>query len=128
MGAEKKKESNQKSNSYFFAFLASIVGCIVGIIAVKYLRDYDYKSVGPIGLFCGLFSLIFIRKRTNLFGIWCLILAFFVSVRTEFIMFSSKQTLNEFLQNWQNISPKSMASILFGTFVAFYFGRGKKES
>lgn len=123
--AKDNSESSQKSNNYIGAILSSIVGVVAGVFAVKYLISQGYNSVGPIGLFCGLFSLIFIRRRSNLFGIWCLILALTASLYAELYFFHHSLSINEFLQNLSDLPLKTLGSIAFGTLVAFYFGRGR---
>lgn len=125
--AKKNSDNAQKSNNYIGAFFSSIIGVIAGVYAVKYIISHGYNSVGPIGFFCGIFSLIFIRRRSNLFGFWCLILALMASLYAELYFFHRHLTINAFLENVPNLPPKTLASIAFGTFVAFYFGRGRDK-
>lgn len=125
--SKNKSDNSQKSNNYIGAFFSSIIGVVAGVYAIKYIYSQGFNSVAPIGFFCGLFSLIFIRSRSNLFGLWCLILALTTSLYAELYFFHPKITINAFLENLSGLPLKTLGSIAFGTLIAFYFGRGRDK-
>ena len=135
MAKEKKAESKKKSNKILFAFIASIVGCIIGYFIVKYLFQNGLSifskgtdSIIIIGPCCGFASLIFMRVRNSFFGIWCFLIALFVTLFAEiFIVRPKTESINFFFEHLKDLDPKVLASIVVGPFIAFYFGRGPKE-
>lgn len=125
--AKENQDSSQKSNNYIGAFFCSLIGVIAGFYTIKFLISHGYNSVGPIGFFVGIFSLVFIKRRSNLFGIWCLILALSTSLYAELHFFHSSLSINAFLQNLSELPFKTKATIVFCALVAFYFGRGRDK-
>ena len=134
MAEKKKSASAKKSNKIFLAFIASIVGCIIGFFLVKYLFQNGLSIIAKgtdaiiiIGPCCGFASLIFMRVRNNFFGIWCFFISLIFTLGAEAFLFRPQESLNYFFNNFTALQPKILASIVIGPFIAFYFGRGNKE-
>lgn len=126
--AKKKSGSKKKSNKIFLAFIASIAGCIAGFFLVQFLMKKDYHAIIIVGPCCGFASLIFMRVRNNMFGIWCLLISLAATLLAEnSLPAHATKSFNYFFSHLGELGPKTLASIVMGPLIAFYFGRGPKD-
>jgi hypothetical protein len=129
MAEGKKKGKSKGTNNYLMAFLASFFGCIIGVIAVWYLRSYGWNTVILVGVLCGFSSHIFMGKSNFFFGLWCGVLALFFTLAAQLFFYSEPQKkIAESLILLKNQDIKVIGSIIMSPLIAFYFGRGKKDS
>lgn len=116
----------QSATSWILGLCGAAVGAAIGVLIFGWLLRHGFHGLAIPGALLGLGFGLASKRQSTAMGVVCGVLALVVGVLAEwrYRPFIDDASLTYFIKNLTTI-PVSLAMILLGAALAFWFGRGR---
>ncbi len=102
--------------------IGACLGSVVGFLAFRWLLSQGFYAIALPGFFVGFFAGSFLRRRSKIVEILCILLALIMGLFCEwyFFPFSSHKSLFYFLSHLHLLKSITWIMIILGVFMGYY--------
>ena len=102
--------------------IGACLGSVVGFIGYRWLLSQGFYAIALPGFFIGVFAGAFLRRRSKIVEILCILLALIMGLFCEwyFSPFSSDKSLTYFISHLHLLKSITWIMIFLGVFMGYY--------